>query len=305
MDNAFLLDIQNSWTKTQEQLLRRWHKFALGQYWKHLESAKYCNTVDKWLGIPAVGATAVTGTALFITFEQDSGCDGNVIIQLLLGVVIIMAALLSAIQQFLRLSELAEKHRNSSGRYQNFANSIESELVMPRDQRLNGKIFLKQAQKRLGELLDICPEVPDRIEKKYKKVQNKSELSELIDVLVINDEMISDARMRKILSENENNELEKQETEEAFELNEIDSEDEDNNINKRRIKKNIKVVKEKRKKVKKIIDNDNKPKKNTLQEEIDKEIQDTKIKENLQKLQEEQKRGQKKIINRISNYLNL
>lgn len=184
--NENLTDDNNSWNKSVEKTLTKWHMDAVSYNWKHNNAAKSYSFRDRLLGIPAVIATAVTGTAVFIVLDIDSRCDMNSPIQITIGTISIITAILLAVQNFLRLSELAEKHKSSANRYKSFATSIESELGLARSQRLNGKIFIKQAQKRFSELLEICPNIPDRVESRFIKTikQNNGEFNNLNEIFI-------------------------------------------------------------------------------------------------------------------------
>jgi len=191
MENALL--IQNEWTVKQEQLLSKWHKNSANAYWKHNESAKLYLFRHKLIGLPATVANAITGTAIFITLNGASQCNSNTngkIMQAIFGSVILFVTILMAMQNFLNPSQLAEKHINSANKYKNYADSIEAELVLPREERMNGKIFLKQTQKRLSELREICPEIPSQIEIKFKQIIKTEEFSDLTNI-IINDDIFT------------------------------------------------------------------------------------------------------------------
>lgn len=187
MDYELIYDTRNSWTTTQEKLLQKWYKEAIALNWKHAKAAHQYFFIDRLIGIPTVAANAMTGTAVFLNLDTKGQCENDIIIQSVIGSIIILTAIFMAIQNFLRLAETGEKHNSSSARYKNFANSIESELVLPREDRLNGKIFIKQAQKRFNELFEICPSIPQRIEKSYKKhIKNMDSLEcgDLTDIII-------------------------------------------------------------------------------------------------------------------------
>lgn len=180
MEEALTENINNSWSEYIEDLLINWHAESLGYNWQHLKAAKSFSYIDRIIGIPTVIANTITGTTLFASLNQEA--DENLIIHIVVGVIIMITAVFMAVQNFLRLSELSEKHRNAANKYKNFANSIETELALAVEERLNGKIFIKSAQKRFGELLDICPNIPEKIERQYNEFikKNNNHFSEIL-----------------------------------------------------------------------------------------------------------------------------
>jgi len=195
MDYELIYDTRNSWSSTQEALLKKWYKEAMALNWKHSKAARNFFFIDRLIGIPTVATNAVMGTAVFLNLDTKGQCENNLYIQAGIGTIIILTAIFMAIQNFLRLAEIGEKHNSSSARYKNFANSIESELVLPREERLNGKIFIKQAQKRFNELFEICPNIPQNVEKDYKKyIKNVDalECGNLLDVIINEQKVVRD-----------------------------------------------------------------------------------------------------------------
>ena len=61
----------------------------------------------RWLGVPSVVITAITGTTVFATIEQNPGKD--TMWPILVGTVLLAAAVLSSLQTFFRFSEEAER----------------------------------------------------------------------------------------------------------------------------------------------------------------------------------------------------
>lgn len=211
MDDDLIYDnTRNSWTDTQEQLLKKWYKEATALNWKHSRTAQQCFFINRLVGIPTVIAVALVGTATFGGIDTSSKCNNNLVLQIVIGSVSIITAILMAVQNFLRLGEVGEKHNSASARYKNFCNSIESELVLPREERLNGKLFIKQAQKRFNELFEICPNIPQRVDKAYQKYinnMNALECGNLTDI-IINDQKVvkdmMDKSIKKTAAEDDN-----------------------------------------------------------------------------------------------------
>ena len=176
--------ITSTWTRKQEELCVRWHKQAIEYAWKHDAVAKSYYFWHRAIGIPTVATLGITGTGFFAVMDDRGQCGENKIIQICVGIVIIFTAIVSGIHIFLNLGQLSEKHTSMTMRLRNYANSLEAELAFPRNVRINGKIFVKQAQKRLGELTDTNLNIPSRFDKKYKKKLKNNEIEELLEVII-------------------------------------------------------------------------------------------------------------------------
>ncbi len=179
----------NIWTKSQEELLKKWHTDSVAFVWKHTQAAKSFYLWDRILGLPTVIVNTITGTALFVSLYSQGDNNNNVILQSILGTIILVTAILSGMHNFLRYAELAEKHKNSANRFNSYTHSIETELVLRRAERVHPKIFLKQAQKRFAELIETCPNISDKIDKSYKNILQDKEIKNLLKVIV-DDEQI-------------------------------------------------------------------------------------------------------------------
>lgn len=166
-------DLINTWSDHQERLLEKWYKDAKSLTWKHTRASRSYSRRHKIISVPLVAIVAAVATTGYGNIDTASKCLNNYILQYILSGILMLVAMVQAIQAFLNYGELSQKHEHSASRYKNFCNSIETELVLPREYRLNGKIFVKQAQKRFNELLDICPLYPQWIDKEYEDYMTK------------------------------------------------------------------------------------------------------------------------------------
>ena len=73
----------------------------------HYLTAARKASLHRWLGVPSVAITAITGTAVFATIQQNPGKDP--LWPIMIGVVLLTAAVLSSLQTFFRFSEEAER----------------------------------------------------------------------------------------------------------------------------------------------------------------------------------------------------
>jgi conflict system pore-forming effector with SLATT domain len=69
---------------------------------------------NKMLGIPATAISVVVGSSIFATLASD---NKNVWIMAITGSLSIGAAVLSAVQTFLKYTDIAQSHKIASGEY--------------------------------------------------------------------------------------------------------------------------------------------------------------------------------------------
>lgn len=277
MERALVLDVTNSWTDKQEELLKKWYKESKAQNWKHLKASRHFGFMNNLLGVPVVAGVATAATASFGSIDTESKCTNNVVLQYIISVGLMILAILGAVNTFLKYSELSEKHTNSATRFRNFSNSIESELVLPRDDRLNGKIFIKQAQKRFNELIEICPVIPQWVDKSYKKHLDNMKLLECGDLDAV---LINDINSPQTNKNEDNTKVSNDDSDDNSDNDDSDSDDSDSDNS----------------------DNDDSDSnssssnKNTLQTEVNQELERQKAMDRLERIET------RSVINRFNNY---
>src|SRR6266481_6908548 len=103
-------------------LLRHWrfrvHRVQRGHY---IAGRRY-DRMHLVLGVPAVGLSAVVGTAIFSSL---SAANPDVRWTIVVGLLSIASVVLTALQTFLRYSELAERHKIAGARFADLKHRIE------------------------------------------------------------------------------------------------------------------------------------------------------------------------------------
>lgn len=93
---------------------------------------------ERTLGVPAVALSAIVATGVFSTLEQDPAIE----LRIATGVLALAAAVLTALQTFLRHEERAEQFREAARSYGRLRRRIES-----------AKIFLPQTRDEANEIV--------------------------------------------------------------------------------------------------------------------------------------------------------
>lgn len=93
----------------------------------HYECARKFERFHLWLGLPAIVLSTFVGTAVFSSLEKSA----DIRLQIGVGLLSVVAAVLTGLQTFLRYAELAEKHRLAGARFANLKHRIELLMVLP------------------------------------------------------------------------------------------------------------------------------------------------------------------------------
>jgi hypothetical protein len=100
---------ENNARRVLEQWYERASVVAVGHYRAALRYSRF----HFWIALPTVALSALVGTAVFATLQQQS-CFW---LQLGVGAMSVLAAILTALQSTLSYQELAEKHRAAGAKY--------------------------------------------------------------------------------------------------------------------------------------------------------------------------------------------
>lgn len=149
----------NEESETPSQLLRDWFRRVRESQHVHYSCANYFGRLHLLLGVPTVIFTILVGTAVFTSLEkQDIGS-----FKILVGLVSILAAILSGLQTFLRFSERAEKHRATAAGYSAVRRHLEFLATFPPSSVEGWKQALAEVRKQMDDLTKSSPEVPASI----------------------------------------------------------------------------------------------------------------------------------------------
>jgi hypothetical protein len=144
-----------------EDLLQDWYRRARENQFAHYEAIKPLSSGNYKLGIPVALLTGLVGTSIFATLETEA----DISIRIAVGIVSILAAVLSSLQTFLRLSERAEKHRAVAVRYGALRRELETAIAKggPYPEKL-----VDGLREKLDSISSEAPEIPDRVWKKIE-----------------------------------------------------------------------------------------------------------------------------------------
>lgn len=122
------------------------------------------------LGIPVVITTTIVGTSIFASLSADPAIGWKILV----GLISIVAAILSALQTFFNYSEIAEKHRVAGARYGKKRRRFEAFLLRygDGDSRDAALTDMEKLSDELSKLAEESPRIPDRA---WKRALNEME----------------------------------------------------------------------------------------------------------------------------------
>lgn len=154
---------RNYWKEEEELLLRDWADKAQCYELLHSKSHAVYKKKHTYFVIPVIIISTITGTA---NFAQDKIAEQyrNIFV-MVTGGLNIMAAIITTIAQFLKISELNESHRVASYSWGKFFRNIKTELAKHPQDRMNPTDMLKICKEEYDRLIEISPLVPKHIVK--------------------------------------------------------------------------------------------------------------------------------------------
>lgn len=144
------------WSDPVVQLLEDWHRRVYAAQSAHYASADLFRLLNYIVGVPAAVFASIVGTAIFAGLEEGSPRA------LAVAFVSILAAVLAALQTFLRFSERAAKHGTAANWYSAIRRDIEETLHLPVLSRGKAKDCLDKVRKEMNRVTQDAPELSVR-----------------------------------------------------------------------------------------------------------------------------------------------
>jgi len=132
----------------------------------HYRAGEAAGMWHKTIGIPNVIITAVVATSVFATLADNTAVK----FKIATGIVAVIAAILAALQAFLHLSDVAEKHTSAGGRYATLRREIDIFRLefenAEESKREDSLTLLKKIAAKLGSLDTESPSLSEAMFKK-------------------------------------------------------------------------------------------------------------------------------------------
>ena len=145
------------WDEDTERLLCDWHNRAAAASDAHYRLANRCRRRNVALGVPVVVFSTIVGTSLFATLN-DANVSSRA--RLVIGAVSVAAAVLAALQTFLRFAERAERHVVAADWYAAVRRGTAEALALPPPAREPPAVHLPKVRKEMSRVGQQAPEIP-------------------------------------------------------------------------------------------------------------------------------------------------
>lgn len=147
-----------AWAPQQTKLLSEWGHRARAAQHAHYFLASRLRLRNLWLGIPTVVFSAVVGTSVFAALARPNA-EIPPAFGAAVGVLSVMAAVMAALQTFLRFAERAEKHVVAGDWYAAIARQIDELLAFPPERRGDAREVLDGIRKEMNKASQSFPEM--------------------------------------------------------------------------------------------------------------------------------------------------
>lgn len=147
-------------TENTKHLLEEWLERAKQSHHSHRSAAKAFSHRNLYLGIISVVLSAIVGTSVFASLSKQI----DISIQIIVGILSMLAAVFSALNTFLRYGEVSAKHATAASKYSSACRLIELQLANGY-QSINSE-ELNNIRCRLDKLASDSPNVPEEYRKK-------------------------------------------------------------------------------------------------------------------------------------------
>jgi hypothetical protein len=181
---------EKTWTIVQENLLKDWAEKARYYSWMHNKTHQYYSQLDSRLTIPLICVSTISGSANFTMVGNQSSSTFNLVVfPLSMGILSMVAAILSATGKYMKSSELAAKHLLYHKNYNALFRNISLELSISPDQRRYAYLSMNEYRNDMDRLMAESPTIPDSVITQFNLsfpyVRNKPEIAHNFEKIII------------------------------------------------------------------------------------------------------------------------
>ena len=145
----------SDWTTDIEELIKRWKDQTEKLSHVHQESGYINKTRFYRLAIPSILLPFV-----MTLVSQNLYTGTNDPAHIVDGVMFMTTSILSALSLFFNYGQISEEHFQTSARYTDISNRIDSELARRRRFRTPSDVFITELKGRIESLGDNAPQLP-------------------------------------------------------------------------------------------------------------------------------------------------
>jgi hypothetical protein len=158
----------NGWKEEEEDILKVWADKATCYNWLHSNSHEKYYKINAYFTIPVIVISTLTGTANFAI--ERFGEDVKSVASMVIGGFNIIAAIISTVAQFLRISEINEGHRVASIAWDKFARNVKIELAKNPVDRRPANELIKIYKEEYDRLIETSPMIKKDVISRFNDV---------------------------------------------------------------------------------------------------------------------------------------
>ena len=156
---------QIHYSEALERLLKREAEKALALRWAHSEAQRHCSTYDRYLQIPSIILSFLSGTGAVGSDTLLPFSGGMMVV----GFISVFVGILGSVQSYLDFSKRAEGHRIAALNFEKLHRTISIELALPRSERESPEKLIDRVKKEVDSLSETSPLMPTAIKEKFKQ----------------------------------------------------------------------------------------------------------------------------------------
>lgn len=164
------------WHPQQEVILKAWGETCACYRYLHYKAYQKFKKQSMRFTLPIIVISTITGTANFA--QETFPLAWQPYVPAGIGALNLIAAIMTTVAQFLKVSELLESHRVSSIHYGKLARSIRLELTLPIHERAHdGTNMVEICRSELDRLIEQSPPIPSDVLNEFEKKVSTSDVS--------------------------------------------------------------------------------------------------------------------------------
>ena len=149
-----------AWGAEHDRILVDWGDKAMCYRWLHNRANDRYTQKNMWFTIPVIIISTLTGTA---NFAQEHFPDSRSQVAMIIGSFNLFAAIMTTVQQFLKISEVNEAHRVASLSWDKFYRGVRLTLAKKRSERMPVHHQLKVLNEEFDRMMELSPPISQRV----------------------------------------------------------------------------------------------------------------------------------------------
>lgn len=162
-----LPDRDLSWSSALEVLIAQEGERCRGYSILHQQSEGYYSKRNNWIAIPVIILSTLSGTASVGSSSLFAG--DTQISSIVIGLVSISVGVMNTINSYYSFSRKAEAHRIAYLHYNKLFQTVSIELALPRQERVEPEVLLKELRSQMERLAETTPTPPESILSAFTK----------------------------------------------------------------------------------------------------------------------------------------